>query len=269
MTNPTFSVITVTLNCREDALLTARSVWSQQGADYDYVVKDGGSEDGTPEAIRDGGRAQLQVAPGKGIYDAMNQAIERARGGYIHFLNAGDTYTHSRSLDRLALVTAAASKPELVVCFAEAMSSGQTLVCPEKPSRLFLYRRGLCHQAVFFRRDLFERFGHFDTTLTLRADQDFIHRCIVGGRCSLAVVPEGLVTYKGGGASDGRGAINKLDLERMVVARRHFGLLTRTTFQLLHEASLWRLRRWLLQVAPTSRRRVLYNQFCLASRICG
>jgi hypothetical protein len=68
------------------------------------------------------------------------------------------------------------------------------------------------------------------------------------------------VTYKGGGVSDGRGANQKLDFERTIVARRHFGSLTSTTFRLLHEATLWRLRRRLLQTAPNSRYRVLYNR---------
>jgi len=74
MSAPLFSIVTVTLNCVEDAVATAKSVLDQDCGNYEYIVKDGGSTDSTVTEL---GRLGVQtiVKPDVGVYAAMNQAL--------------------------------------------------------------------------------------------------------------------------------------------------------------------------------------------------
>lgn len=122
MKTPRFTIITVCYNAEKDISPTMQSVLEQRCQDYEYIVKDGGSTDGTLEQIqktlREYGRDsasklddapnegynQYRVisAPDHGIYDAMNQAIEEARGQYLYFLNAGDVLADADVLGRVS-----------------------------------------------------------------------------------------------------------------------------------------------------------------------
>lgn len=189
----------------------------------------------------------MLVSPDAGIYDAMNQSLSSLHGLYVHFLNAGDVYANSGSLMRAKLALEQQSGPDLLLCNVKKVSNGETLVYPSRPSWFLLYHSGICQQGVFFRRDLFDRVGGFDQALKLRADQEFFCRCLLKGKITSAAVPEILVHYKGGGVSDGKRANSLSDKERAIVARRHFSRRARVGFSIIEAASLWRLRRWLLQ----------------------
>jgi glycosyltransferase involved in cell wall biosynthesis len=246
--SPLFSIITVALNCREDALKTVRSVHEQACSDYEHIVKDGGSADGTAEAVHNlAPSTDIVVSRDNGIYHAMNQALEHVHGTYVHFLNAGDFYSEASSLEQLSAGIIANGYPDMLACYVKTTSTHETYYLPSSPSKYFLYRHGFCHQAVLFKRDLFHKYDVFDATLKLRADHDFIYRCLIQGRCSLAIVPMVLVNYAGGGISDGAKANAQLDQERRIVLRRHFTLPSRMLFSIMQAATLWRLRRHVMQ----------------------
>src|ERR687883_1909022 len=102
MSEPLFSIVTVTLNCAEDAEHTAQSVVAQTFTDYEYIVKDGGSTDGTVERLRAFEKPQIYVSPDQGVYSAMNQALAACSGIYVCFLNAGDLFATPETLTRVA-----------------------------------------------------------------------------------------------------------------------------------------------------------------------
>ena len=94
-----FSVITINRNSGESILRTLESVLTQKRDLLQYIVVDGDSNDISKEIIEDH-RTDIDVVisePDNGIYDAMNKGIEKAVGGYVLFLNAGD-YLHSTSI---------------------------------------------------------------------------------------------------------------------------------------------------------------------------
>ena len=90
-----FSLITVTLNCKEDLLSTIDCLKNQSFKNFEYIVIDGGSTDGTLEVIKQNLNIinQWQSEKDNGIYDAMNKGIDLCQGEFIGMINAGDKYT--------------------------------------------------------------------------------------------------------------------------------------------------------------------------------
>ena len=82
-----FSIIVVCLNAGDKLNDTLDSIFAQDFQDYEVVVKDGGSKDGSIEGMRKDERIRLYIEQDKSIYDAMNQAVGYAKGEYIIFLN--------------------------------------------------------------------------------------------------------------------------------------------------------------------------------------
>ena len=92
---PLFSVVTVCLNAEQHLAEALDSVLAQSCDDYEMLVVDGGSTDGTLALVREreaafGGRLRWMSEPDSGLYDAMNKGLHRARGRYIVYLGADD-----------------------------------------------------------------------------------------------------------------------------------------------------------------------------------
>lgn len=86
------SIVTINFNNKEGLRRTIESVLNQKSVDFDYIVIDGGSTDGSQEVILDySSRLTRWVSePDKGIYNAMNKGISLATTEYINFINSGD-----------------------------------------------------------------------------------------------------------------------------------------------------------------------------------
>lgn len=92
--NPLVSIITVCFNAVNDIEETIQSVINQTYENIEYIIVDGGSKDGTIDIIQkyESHIAKWVSEPDKGIYDAMNKAIELASGKWLNFMNAGDYF---------------------------------------------------------------------------------------------------------------------------------------------------------------------------------
>lgn len=100
---PIVSVITVVYNAVSSIEITLKSVLSQTYSNIEYIVIDGGSKDGTCDVI---GKYRDRLAyyvsePDKGIYDAMNKGIRVSHGKWMNFMNAGDEFYSSDTLERV------------------------------------------------------------------------------------------------------------------------------------------------------------------------
>lgn len=94
------SIITVNLNNRDGLKRTIDSVVSQTFTDYEWIVIDGGSNDGSRELIEHYSDhfAYWCSEPDKGIYNAMNKGIAHAKGEWLQFLNSGDVLYSNNTL---------------------------------------------------------------------------------------------------------------------------------------------------------------------------
>lgn len=99
-TPPRFSIVTINLNNRAGLEKTIQSVIKQECTDYEYIIIDGGSSDGSAEVIREyqGALSYWASERDTGIYNAMNKGLKQAHGEYVCFLNSGDCFYSSQVL---------------------------------------------------------------------------------------------------------------------------------------------------------------------------
>lgn len=142
---PKISVITVVYNAVATLEQTIHSVINQDFEDFEFIIIDGGSSDGTIEIIKKyEDRITLWISePDKGIYDAMNKGIIMAKGEYIYFINSGDTLIE---LPNESLFDSEAS----LIVFPVQLSSGK--VCMPIIDNGIKTRNTLHHQGCFYKK---------------------------------------------------------------------------------------------------------------------
>ena len=98
------SIVTVCYNSEKTILDTILSVKKQSFQDYEHIIYDGGSNDSTLKIIKENSNEKVRLfsEPDKGLYDAMNKAILKAKGSYLGFLNSDDTFKDQNSLNYIA-----------------------------------------------------------------------------------------------------------------------------------------------------------------------
>lgn len=180
---PAVSIITVCKNALAHLELTAVSVLAQDCGDFEWIVIDGASSDGTVEYMRGfrDPRVRFISEPDAGIYDAMNKGLRIAIGDWVWFLNAGDV-----AYDPSVLSQVVEQGIEADVCFGEVMirsEGGQQLgfrsevtthILPEKLTH-DMFRSGMIvsHQAYIPRRGFV---SPYNLRYRLAADFDWIIR---------------------------------------------------------------------------------------------
>ena len=219
--NPFFSVITVSYNSGDGVRRAAEALRNQTCGDYEHIIKDGGSVDGSVEALGDltacDPRIRLTVSKDSGIYDAMNQALTQARGRFIFFLNCGDSFIDDDVLsDVRNRIENDVISSENAVIYGDFMLRGERVRQPECLKSWYLYRRPLNHQSMFFGRDVFEKYGCFDTDFKIRADHELTLRTFRGG-ATFYRVDRVISEYEGGGFSEKaeNQAVSREELERI------------------------------------------------------
>lgn len=178
---PRISIITVNLNNLAGLSRTVASVSGQTGADLEHLVIDGDSNDGSREFLEGSDSPFLKwiSEKDKGIYDAMNKGIEMAGGEYLLFLNSGDVLDSS---DVISRVVPALNKGYGIVYGDLRFDDGQQLTdgfMPDKIDLDHMMRDTLWHPASFIRKDLFMRYGPYDTSFRLCGDYEFFFRVLI------------------------------------------------------------------------------------------
>jgi glycosyltransferase involved in cell wall biosynthesis len=175
------SIITINYNNKKGLEKTITSVVHQSFADYEYIIIDGGSTDGSVDVIKQySDRVNYWVSePDKGIYNAMNKGIRKATGEYCLFLNSGDKFTDKYILNKVFSIS-----------FSEDLVYGNTLydnMCqsyPENISLTYLISKSLPHQSTFIKKSLFESIGFYDEENRIVSDWEFFLKAIQLHSCS-------------------------------------------------------------------------------------
>jgi glycosyltransferase involved in cell wall biosynthesis len=204
---PLLSIVTPCLN---RASLVGQAIESVQRQDYprvEHIVMDGGSTDGTLDVLRRYPHLDVTSERDRGLYDALNKAIRRARGEIVGHINSDDLYEpHVFG----AVMQAFADHPEAdavgggAVTF-EGTASGVSVRQTYAPitARDFLRRatRGvILTNAWFYRRRVYERIGHFSLDYALASDRDFLLRFWQAG-CRFVTLDQPVYRYRYHGGS--------------------------------------------------------------------
>ena len=215
MIKPKLSIITICFNEKniED---TCRSVAGQTWKNFEWIVVDGGSTDGTLEVL-ERYREDMRVCISEkddGRYHAMNKGIVRARGEYLLFLNGGDYLAHDRVLECIfEYKPIARFERYLDLRFDADILYGEILARetgmmpwplwyggPQQFSLEYFAKQSLPHQATFIRRELFEKYGLYDTTYQFAGDYEWFMRVLLLYGASSAYIPMPVSIYNFEGA---------------------------------------------------------------------
>ena len=210
---PRISIITVVRNGRDTIEQTIKSVLQQDCADLEYLVIDGGSTDGTVEIIRKyADRLSFWASePDNGIYEAMNKALDRARGSGHLFLNAGDHFVGDVLSGELTI-------PSHLPVSKKDIFNKIRLVRPRD------YRQGLpyCHQGI-----IFETKGvRFNTNYRFAAD--YLYYLEYGYTLLPSSAVSGHVYYDDAGLSKINSTIRDREIASIIRAR--FGIFWYSLF---------------------------------------
>ena len=171
-----FSIITVCYNCRAEIESTIRSVLSQSISDYEYLIIDGASGDGTAEIAKEYADNHSHVSvvsePDHGIYDAMNKGVRFAKGDYILFMNAGDTFYSDTVLENAKKIM---GQDKADIYYGDVMKEGSVVRQNQKLTlfRLVYMERMLCHQSIFAKSSQLKEHP-FDVNLKICADRNWL-----------------------------------------------------------------------------------------------
>lgn len=197
---PLITVITVCRNEYEKIRKTSESICTQSFGDFEWVVIDGGSSDGTLDILREYEEniAVLVTEPDAGIYNAMNKGIRRATGEYVVFMNGGDCFSDADALQRVA------DAPRVDIVYGDLLFDGSEPLIKTYPDALqenYLLDNMLPHQASFIRRSLFDDHGMYDESYKIAGDYELFARLLVRNKVTYHHIPFVLAAFDGAGIS--------------------------------------------------------------------
>lgn len=186
MKTPLFSIITITFNAEATLEPTLQSVAAQQENDYEYLIIDGASKDGTVALARQYDCVTRIISePDRGLYDAMNKGIKAATGEYLIFLNAGDSLYTPDTLKKIHDFIGE-NRPDILYGKTAIVDSDRHFISMRRlktPETLSWksFRMGMlvCHQAFIVRRELAPL---YDLSYRFSADFDWCIRCMKKAR---------------------------------------------------------------------------------------
>ncbi len=213
---PLLSIVTVCRNAADELERTALSVLALRGYNMEYIIIDGASTDHTAEVLATlqqrfseaGQRVRIVSEPDRGIYDAMSKGIGMARGQWVNFMNAGDTFASPDCLDAFRPILTDNKVDVVYGCVNVIKAFGTMMV---KPRSLELLRRKMpfCHQSTLVRTSLMRQHS-FNLRYRIVADYDFFYWCYTTGK-NFEHVPVVVANFE---AEKGTSSNNRLQMLR-------------------------------------------------------
>lgn len=220
------SIITINYNNLEGLKRTVESVVNQTWQEFEYIVIDGGSTDGSAAYIESqSSKIDYWVSePDKGIYNAMNKGIAKATGEYLLFLNSGDHINDTISLERIQnqLVN-----EDFIYFDIRIVENNASFVLenPELFTFYYLHNNLPCHQCTFIKKTVFDIVGKYDDSLKIVADWKLLIIAILKYNCSYRKVAAVFSTFYKEGLSSLAENQSKMEFERAAVLQAEFPVL--------------------------------------------
>lgn len=239
---PLLSIITVNLNDVEGLKKTMTSVFEQTFKEFEYIVIDGGSTDGSKEYI-ESQRDKIDTwisEKDSGIYNAMNKGIKVANGEYLLFLNSGDFLNNNNVLIK--------ASEQLIADFDiyygdvqlmdnKKLEKKDVLVYPEKLTFSFFCNSTIIHQAAFIKKTLFYDFFFYNEELKLVSDWEFFICALCKYNASYKKLNLILIDFDVNGISSDPVNEKLLYRERDFCLQEHFPLIMEDYKELIYSRS--------------------------------
>jgi glycosyltransferase involved in cell wall biosynthesis len=196
------SIITINYNNIKGLEKTIKSVVNQTYTDFEYIIIDGGSSDGSIDIIKQHeNKISYWVSePDKGIYNAMNKGIKKATGEYLLFLNSGDWLIDNKVLAKNSDLFNATEIIYFNTYYVSDVKK-KLVAHPDFLSFYFFFTHTVCQQAVFFKSTLFQQFGLFDESMKIASDWEFLMRVIIKHEVSYTHINDSFSYCEDGGFS--------------------------------------------------------------------
>lgn len=282
MQKPFFSIVVVSLNPGERLKNTLDSILKQTYTDYEVILKDGGSTDGSLQELIDTGyfenknKIKIIQKQDKSIYDGMNQAVNELKGRYVQFLNCGDYFYSDTVLEDVARFIIEDKKESLTntkesdefedknqetVSFAiEAMQSpikiyygnqynqvqDSIIYSAPKINDFTCYRNVPCHQVCFYDYRLFENRA-YDLQYKVRADYEHFLYSIYVEKAEGKSMPIIIASYEGGGFSETKENRKKSAMEHAEITKKYLGATKSFKYRLIMWLTLAPVRTWIAE----------------------
>lgn len=218
------SIITINYNNVDGLKKTIDSVLTQTWQDFEWIIIDGGSSDGSKDLIEQTSQFCDKISfwcsePDKGIYNAMNKGIKKSCGEYLNFMNSGDCFYSKYSLrDIFALE------------YEEDILVGNALVSLNNKEYKFndvshcvynfsfFFHTSFPHQAMFFKKKVFDKYGLYDENYKIVSDWKYTLETIYLNQVPVKYIPVKVCLYEGNGIS----TTNYVFKERIDVLNSYF-----------------------------------------------
>jgi glycosyltransferase involved in cell wall biosynthesis len=225
------SILTVTFNTLAKLKDAYFSLCAQTFTQWEWVVQDGGSTDGTQqwlESLTDE-RVNWVSESDKGIYDALNKAISRAKGEWIGLLHSDDLYPNAEVLK--LVLEATPGKDAIYGDLKYVQAANVSKVLRYWKSGVFsstLLSKGWMppHPTLFLKKEIYDELGMFNTRFKIAADYDFILRVFSKPNLQVAYLPYVLMLMRQGGKSSKWQNLFQKSYEDFLIIRKNGYYLT-------------------------------------------
>jgi len=204
-----FSVITATYNSQSTITDAINSVASQTYNNIEHIIIDGASTDNTLSIIENikSRISKIISEPDNGIYEALNKGIENTTGDIIVFLHADDIFAENTIIEKAANL--------FLEKQPDSIYGNLQYVAKENTGKIIRYwksgdfsfsklRKGWMppHPTFFVKKEIYDKFGNFDTSFKIAADYDIILRFLGKQKISTAYLPKVMIKMRIGGESN-------------------------------------------------------------------
>lgn len=218
------SIITVNYNDKLGLSKTMDSVIGQTFTDFEFIVIDGGSSDGSKEVIQ---QHQSQIKywvseKDSGVFNAMNKGIKAATGEFVIFMNAGDIfYNQDVLLNAVPFFT-----DEIDIYYGNNIKKSPTSerlkTYPEKLNFSFFYSSSINHQSTFIRKSLFDSFFYYNENYKIASDWEFFIYAICYKNVGYKYLNQTIAIYDFTGISSNPKSSELFRNEKLTTIRKFF-----------------------------------------------
>lgn len=218
------SIITINLNNKAGLERTVLSVIQQSYTDFEYIIIDGGSDDGSQGIIKESEkRITYWVSEkDKGIYNAMNKGIFKANGDYCLFINSGDIFTKSTILDEMISYI---NDEDILYgngFFKAKNNALEKLECPENLTLGFFTLYCLLHPCTLIRKSLFDKYGLYNESNKIISDYEFFIETVILNKVKTKFIPLDIAIAEDNGISRRPESQLLVENERRIVLQKQF-----------------------------------------------